>query len=81
MKKRTIKTSPKLNLRKSVVTAPRQIFQVGRNDPCPCGSGKKYKECHADQGETFLKKLAKQQQREKLKAQGVSWWKRWLFSG
>jgi preprotein translocase subunit SecA len=20
--------------------------QVGRNDPCPCGSGKKYKKCH-----------------------------------
>ena len=19
---------------------------VGRNDPCPCGSGKKYKQCH-----------------------------------
>ncbi len=20
--------------------------EVGRNDPCPCGSGKKYKKCH-----------------------------------
>jgi len=20
--------------------------KVGRNDPCPCGSGKKYKYCH-----------------------------------
>ena len=20
--------------------------QPGRNDPCPCGSGKKYKQCH-----------------------------------
>jgi preprotein translocase subunit SecA len=20
--------------------------RVGRNDPCPCGSGKKYKNCH-----------------------------------
>jgi preprotein translocase subunit SecA len=19
---------------------------VGRNDPCPCGSGKKFKKCH-----------------------------------
>jgi preprotein translocase subunit SecA len=19
---------------------------VGRNDPCPCGSGRKYKKCH-----------------------------------
>jgi preprotein translocase subunit SecA len=22
--------------------------RVGRNDPCPCGSGKKYKKCHGD---------------------------------
>ncbi len=21
---------------------------VGRNDPCPCGSGRKYKQCHID---------------------------------
>ncbi|MGD8986001.1 MAG: SEC-C metal-binding domain-containing protein, partial [Desulfobacteraceae bacterium] len=20
--------------------------KVGRNDPCPCGSGKKFKKCH-----------------------------------
>jgi uncharacterized protein YecA (UPF0149 family) len=20
--------------------------KVGRNEPCPCGSGKKYKKCH-----------------------------------
>ncbi len=27
--------------------APRAaVPQVGRNDPCPCGSGKKYKKCH-----------------------------------
>ena len=24
----------------------RQDEKVGRNDPCPCGSGKKYKQCH-----------------------------------
>jgi preprotein translocase subunit SecA len=24
----------------------RAIPKVGRNDPCPCGSGKKYKKCH-----------------------------------
>jgi preprotein translocase subunit SecA len=23
-----------------------QLPKVGRNDPCPCGSGKKYKQCH-----------------------------------
>jgi preprotein translocase subunit SecA len=28
-------------------TAPRRTGdKVGRNDPCPCGSGKKYKKCH-----------------------------------
>ena len=29
-------------------TAPfvRQMGKIGRNDPCPCGSGKKYKHCH-----------------------------------
>ena len=28
-------------------TAPRRnIEKVGRNDDCPCGSGKKYKKCH-----------------------------------
>lgn len=24
----------------------RDVEKVGRNDPCPCGSGKKYKQCH-----------------------------------
>ena len=24
----------------------READKVGRNDPCPCGSGKKYKKCH-----------------------------------
>jgi preprotein translocase subunit SecA len=23
-----------------------EMPRVGRNDPCPCGSGKKYKHCH-----------------------------------
>jgi preprotein translocase subunit SecA len=27
-------------------TAKREGEKVGRNDPCPCGSGKKYKRCH-----------------------------------
>ena len=26
-------------------SAPRPAAAVGRNDPCPCGSGKKYKKC------------------------------------
>ncbi len=24
---------------------PRKVEKIGRNDPCPCGSGKKYKKC------------------------------------
>ncbi len=27
-------------------TGPRQRRKVGANEPCPCGSGKKYKRCH-----------------------------------
>ncbi|MBR4449059.1 MAG: preprotein translocase subunit SecA [Treponema sp.] len=28
------------------ITVRRTMPKVGRNDPCPCGSGKKYKQCH-----------------------------------
>lgn len=24
---------------------PRHVVKIGRNDPCPCGSGRKYKKC------------------------------------
>jgi preprotein translocase subunit SecA len=32
----------------TVTPAPRPVManKIGRNDPCPCGSGKKYKKCH-----------------------------------
>ncbi len=26
-----------------------KVSKVGRNAPCPCGSGKKYKQCHGAQ--------------------------------
>ena len=29
-----------------VLAAGQTLPKVGRNDPCPCGSGKKYKQCH-----------------------------------
>jgi uncharacterized protein len=32
--------------RYKVDTVKREAPKVGRNDPCPCGSGKKYKACH-----------------------------------
>ncbi|ETF00875.1 preprotein translocase subunit SecA [Advenella kashmirensis W13003] len=28
------------------ITVKNMVGRVGRNDPCPCGSGKKYKHCH-----------------------------------
>jgi preprotein translocase subunit SecA len=46
----------KSQLNRAVTSAPegsgppqpqqRSVPKVGRNDPCPCGSGKKYKKCH-----------------------------------
>ncbi len=32
--------------RRAAVQTPKRNLKVGRNDPCPCGSGKKYKLCH-----------------------------------
>ncbi len=65
----------------------RHVEQVGRNDPCPCGSGKKYKKCHESEGTAYLQKLAREHDREdarklraKLKADGVPWYRR-LFVG
>jgi hypothetical protein len=32
-----------------ITEKPQQVIRrekIGRNDPCPCGSGKKYKKCH-----------------------------------
>jgi hypothetical protein len=62
---------------------PRQVAKVGRNDPCPCGAGKKYKDCHEKEGEIFLQKLAREEAktrlrevRQHLKEQGVPWYKR-----
>ena len=30
---------------KTKKTAPKRVQKIGRNEPCPCGSGKKYKQC------------------------------------
>lgn len=62
---------------------PRHVAKVGRNDPCPCGGGKKYKDCHEREGSAYLEKLAAQKDKERakemrrrLKEQGVPWYKR-----
>ena len=33
-------------MRYKVDTLRRDAPKVGRNDPCPCGSGRKFKQCH-----------------------------------
>lgn len=30
---------------KTKKTAPKRVQKIGRNEPCPCGSGRKYKQC------------------------------------
>lgn len=62
---------------------PRHVAKIGRNDPCPCGSGKKYKDCHQSEGTAYLEKLGRiddkehrREVRQRLKEQGVPWYKR-----
>lgn len=43
-RKQTIKGSAQDGKEKSK-NKPKKINKIGRNDPCPCGSGKKYKQC------------------------------------
>ena len=31
--------------KETIKSAPKRVTKIGRNDPCPCGSGKKYKQC------------------------------------
>jgi hypothetical protein len=66
----------------------RHVRKIGRNDPCPCGSGKKYKDCHQHEGDAFLLRLARREEKERvkehrqhLKEQGVPWWKRLFLIG
>ena len=40
-------SAQKAVVQRMVANAPQvNVPKVGRNDPCPCGSGKKYKKCH-----------------------------------
>ncbi|MFN7960991.1 MAG: SEC-C metal-binding domain-containing protein [Thermoanaerobaculia bacterium] len=78
----------KLPKRLQFKTAPRQIAQVGRNEPCPCGSGKKFKDCHISEGDAFLKRLAAEREKAELKAlrarlreEGVPWYRRLFLRG
>ena len=35
----------------SKLNSSERLKTIGRNEPCPCGSGKKYKKCHLLQDE------------------------------
>ncbi|MCL4263943.1 MAG: SEC-C domain-containing protein [Anaerolineae bacterium] len=48
----------------------RDVPKVGRNDPCPCGSGKKYKNCHMRQEQHGGTAVAAQKQPAKSGAGG-----------
>jgi methionyl aminopeptidase len=45
--------------------------KVGRNDPCPCGSGQKYKKCCLRKGRTAQKKPAESVKEEYLRRYGI----------
>ena len=59
---------------------PRKSIRLGRNELCPCGSGRKYKDCHQSKGDKFLQKLSRQKNREEMKSRGVPWYKRLFWS-
>jgi len=42
--KQTIKGSTN-DGKEKIKSTPKKVTKIGRNDPCPCGSGKKYKQC------------------------------------
>ena len=42
--KQTIKGSAN-DGKETIKSTPKKVTKIGRNDPCPCGSGKKYKQC------------------------------------
>ncbi len=44
-------SAPTLDNEENVKTVTQsKVAEVGRNEPCPCGSGKKYKRCHGASG-------------------------------
>ena len=44
-------SAPTLDNSENVKTVTQtKVSEVGRNEPCPCGSGKKYKRCHGASG-------------------------------
>ena len=44
-REQVIKGTPNEDKSKTKKQTPKRVKKIGRNDPCPCGSGKKYKQC------------------------------------
>ena len=44
-REQVIEGTPNEDKSKNKKQTPKRVKKVGRNDPCPCGSGKKYKQC------------------------------------
>ncbi|CCY47022.1 protein translocase subunit SecA 2 [Firmicutes bacterium CAG:822] len=44
-RKQVINGTPNEDKSKTKKQTPKRVKKVGRNEPCPCGSGKKYKNC------------------------------------
>ena len=44
-REQVIKGTPNEDKSKAKKQTPKRVKKVGRNEPCPCGSGKKYKQC------------------------------------
>ncbi len=42
--------NPKYDFNKDNTDTPKKQTKIARNDPCPCGSGKKYKDCCGKSG-------------------------------
>ena len=42
--KQTIKGSAN-DGKEKIKSTRKRVTKIGRNDPCPCGSGRKYKQC------------------------------------
>ena len=45
-RKQVIKGEAVVDNNKVKKQQPKVVNKIGRNEPCPCGSGKKYKQCH-----------------------------------
>ena len=44
-RKQVVKGKALTDNNKTKKATPKRVNKIGRNDPCPCGSGKKYKQC------------------------------------